>query len=204
MCALSVAPAGGRSVLRCVWSLERRRTRAGPAGHDCLPDLPVSEPAIQSALPGMRGSPFESYGRRDDADPRSNRPRLVAAAAVVTRSLLVRALSDSDEGSPDNNSTVPGEATALSNPGEVSQSSVSASSSISDGAFGPESLIDGSPTTYWNDASLQGEGAELVFEFADPVQTETIVIEGRPTRCPIGGTNGAGVTRSLPTTAPRQ
>ncbi len=37
-------------------------------------------------------------------------------------------------------------------------------------------LIDGSVDTYWNDKSLQGEGAEFTFTFGTPVQLETIVI----------------------------
>ena len=54
--------------------------------------------------------------------------------------------------------------------------SVSASSSFSD-ALGTDKLIDGDPSTYWNDASPQGEGAELVFEFDVPVAIERLVVQ---------------------------
>lgn len=59
-------------------------------------------------------------------------------------------------------------------------STVSASSSYSED-LGPENLIDGDPATYWNDASLHGEGAELIFEFVSPVAIDTLVIQS-PTK----------------------
>lgn len=55
-------------------------------------------------------------------------------------------------------------------------SSVSASSSFSE-TLGPENLIDSDPSSYWNDASMHGEGAELIFEFSPPVAIESIVIQ---------------------------
>ncbi len=39
-----------------------------------------------------------------------------------------------------------------------------------------ENLKDESVETYWNDKSLEGEGAEFVITFGSPVQLETIVI----------------------------
>lgn len=112
-------------------------------------------------------------------------PRRVAAAAAVALvmvmvALTIRALTGTDESDPgasDATSTAPGEEPAPLGSGTVTPSRVSASSSIND-AFGPENLIDGDPSTYWNDASLQGVGAELVFEFAEPVLIEEIIIEG--------------------------
>ncbi len=59
---------------------------------------------------------------------------------------------------------------------ELRPSSVSVSSRFSD-TFGPNNLIDGDPATYWNDASLHGEGAELVFEFEDPGAIDRLVIQ---------------------------
>ncbi len=44
-------------------------------------------------------------------------------------------------------------------------------------AFPAGALIDDDPTTSWNDASLKGEGAELQFFFAEPVQISQIVIQ---------------------------
>lgn len=73
--------------------------------------------------------------------------------------------------------TQPGAATAPATEAEqLRPSAVSASSSFSD-ALGPENLIDSDPATYWNDASLHGEGAELIFEFEDPVTIERLVIQ---------------------------
>jgi hypothetical protein len=54
--------------------------------------------------------------------------------------------------------------------------SVSTSSSFSD-TFGPRNLIDGDPGTYWNDASLHGEGAEIVLEFNDAVSIRELVFQ---------------------------
>lgn len=115
---------------------------------------------------------------------RSKSPRLVAAAAAVTLlvivALMVGALTESDQLDPGvsaTNSTVPGEVPAPSASQTITPSRVTASSSIND-AFGPENLIDGDPSTYWNDASLRGVGAELVFEFTEPTLIEEIIIEG--------------------------
>jgi len=109
----------------------------------------------------------------------------VAAAAAITLvvvivALTVRAITGTDRsetGGSAPNSTVLGEEPAPLGSGTVTPSRVAASSSISD-AFGPENLIDGDPSTYWNDTSLQGVGAELVFEFGEPVLIEEIFIEG--------------------------
>lgn len=60
--------------------------------------------------------------------------------------------------------------------GPLDVSSVSASSSYSE-ALGPDNLIDGDPASYWNDASLHGEGAELTFEFSSPVAIDSLLIQ---------------------------
>ena len=61
-------------------------------------------------------------------------------------------------------------------------SSVSASSSYGE-ALGPDNVIDNDPSSYWNDASLHGENAELIFEFSPPVAIDSIVIQN-----PVDGT----------------
>lgn len=66
--------------------------------------------------------------------------------------------------------------TPAQEPTSLEVSSVSASSSYSE-ALGPENLIDGDPSTYWNDASLHGEGAEVIFEFSSPVAIDSLVIQ---------------------------
>ena len=56
---------------------------------------------------------------------------------------------------------------------EITPTSVRASSQLSDD-FGPENLIDGDPSTRWNDKSARGVGAWLEFTFATPVQITEI------------------------------
>ena len=50
---------------------------------------------------------------------------------------------------------------------ELQAASVEASSSLP--SFEADQLIDGDPTTYWNDDSQRGVGATLTFTFAQPV-----------------------------------
>lgn len=52
---------------------------------------------------------------------------------------------------------------------------VTASSEISP-AYAARNLIDGLLTTAWNDAGSHGDGAELTFEFSQPVYIDSIVI----------------------------
>lgn len=112
-------------------------------------------------------------------------PRLVAAGAavmlvVVVVALMVRAITGEDQLDPAGSAstaTEPVEEQATSDGGAPTPSRVLASSSIND-AFGPDNLIDGDPATYWNDASLGGVGAELTFEFAEPVMIDQIIVEG--------------------------
>ena len=56
---------------------------------------------------------------------------------------------------------------------EIIPVSVQASSQRGD-AFGPENLIDGDPSTRWNDDALHGVGAWLEFTFAEPIQIQEI------------------------------
>lgn len=70
-----------------------------------------------------------------------------------------------------------GTATSLATPQlpieQLTPTNVIASSELE--AFPADNLIDGDQTTRWNDASLQGDGAELQFLFAQPVQINQIV-----------------------------
>lgn len=68
----------------------------------------------------------------------------------------------------------PGEPASVDT-GPVVIASASASSSYS-AAFGPASLIDGDPATYWSDDSHSGEGAELTFEFDERVDISEVVV----------------------------
>lgn len=88
-------------------------------------------------------------------------PGSVVADSVATTST---ALEDSDTTAPQEESS------------PLVVSTVSASSSYSE-ALGPNNVIDNDPSTYWNDASLHGEGAEFIFEFSSPVAIESIVIQ---------------------------
>ena len=55
-------------------------------------------------------------------------------------------------------------------------SSASGSSSFSE-ALGPQNLIDDDPTTYWNDDSRRGAGAELILELAVAAAIERVVLQ---------------------------
>jgi hypothetical protein len=55
-------------------------------------------------------------------------------------------------------------------------SSASGSNSFSE-AFGPQNLIDDDPTTYWNDDSRRGAGAELILELAVAAAIERVVLQ---------------------------
>lgn len=58
---------------------------------------------------------------------------------------------------------------------ELFASSVDASSYLV--GWDPENLIDGDPSTYWNDESLHGIGAVLTFTFSDPVSITEIELQ---------------------------
>lgn len=59
---------------------------------------------------------------------------------------------------------------------QLAVAEVLASSSFND-RLGPHNLVDGDATTYWNDASAQGVGAELTFVFDAPVMTTEVVVQ---------------------------
>jgi len=59
--------------------------------------------------------------------------------------------------------------------GEIRPASVEASSQLD--KWPATNLIDGDPTTYWNDHSLKGAGATLTFRFSKPVQIQEIEIQ---------------------------
>jgi len=58
---------------------------------------------------------------------------------------------------------------------ELFASSVDASSFLA--GWEPDNLIDGDPSTYWNDESLHGIGAVLTFRFAEPVSINEIELQ---------------------------
>ncbi len=58
---------------------------------------------------------------------------------------------------------------------ELFASSVDASSFLA--GWEPENLIDGDPSTHWNDESLHGTGAVLTFTFSDPVSITEIELQ---------------------------
>lgn len=122
-------------------------------------------------------------------DRRTQWAALVGGVLLAMSVLLIFAswLVSGDEGITtlrDRTPTTTGEEDSVAgNPGEPAPvetgplviASVSASSSYS-AAFGPASLIDGDPATYWNDDSQSGEGAELTFEFEGRVDISEVVV----------------------------
>lgn len=106
---------------------------------------------------------------------------LVGVIAVILVGRVIGGDGDADAPSEviSATDTTPAETSAAAEPASAARrlqpSSVSASSSFSE-TLGPDNLVDGDPATYWNDASLHGEGAELVFEFDPPVPIERLVV----------------------------
>ncbi len=98
---------------------------------------------------------------------------------VAVLALIVNFLTDSsdDEPTTGSNGTVvdTSPTTVVLAVDELTPTSVTASSQLP--GFEPEALIDDNPDNSWNDASLRGEGAELTFFFAAPVQISQIVIQ---------------------------
>lgn len=103
-------------------------------------------------------------------------------AAVVLLVALIALMMNIFGG--DSNGTVVGPDTTTTSsstlpvtaPIELVPVSAAASSSFSE-QFGPEKLIDGDPTTRWNDQSLRGVGAWLEFTFSEPVQLTEMVFQ---------------------------
>lgn len=102
---------------------------------------------------------------------------------VIVTFLTARDAGDGAEGGsiPDGAATAPSNASSTGGSGSsgiapARPSSVSASSSFSE-ALGPQNLIDGDPSTYWNDDSLGGDGAEIILEFDQPVAIERLVVQ---------------------------
>ncbi len=99
---------------------------------------------------------------------------------VAVLALIVNFLTDSggdEDATTGTDGTVP--STEVTPPilavDQLIPTRVTATSELS--GFGADALIDGDPTTSWNDASLKGVGAELTFFFAAPVQISQIVIQ---------------------------
>lgn len=124
----------------------------------------------------------------NEASRPSNLSRFLALAAAVTFGVLGVVLIGSwivgagePAASAPQSTTVTTEdveprPTSTVQPQQINVDSISASSSYSTD-LGPENLIDGDPATYWNDASLHGEGAEVVLEFNEPVPILQLAIQ---------------------------
>ncbi len=127
----------------------------------------------------------ERCGSRLSTDPMPIAPAPAARSSAGGRALgvlagvvLVVALvalmmnifnSGSDTAGSTSSSTSTTTTTSPQIVAEIIPTSVKASSQLS-ADFGPENLIDGDPSTRWNDNSLRGVGAWLEFTFATPVQ----------------------------------
>lgn len=122
--------------------------------------------------------PLATYG------PRLRRRTLGIVAGVVLLITFVMIGTGESEDPPeafatDTSSTTtstptPTVQTTLVNE-QLAVAEVRASSSFND-RLGPHNLVDGDATTYWNDASAQGVGAELTFVFDEPAIVAEVVV----------------------------
>lgn len=105
---------------------------------------------------------------------------LAAAVLVVALVALVMNIFGSDGGGEviGANDTTSTTSTSLpvSAPVLLQPVSASASSEFSE-QFAADKLLDGDPSTRWNDASQRGVGAWLEFTFAEPVQITEMVFQ---------------------------
>jgi hypothetical protein len=164
-------------------------TPEGPTA-DMTADVPVdhgTEAAVACPSCGAKNPAFnhhcERCGSRLSHDPmpiaaspqsRSSaggRALGVLAAVVLVVALVALMLNifKGDDAALTDTSTTSTSSTLPEIVTEITPISVKASSQRSD-AFGPENLIDGDPSTRWNDDALHGVGASLEFTFAAPVQ----------------------------------
>jgi len=120
--------------------------------------LPVAPPPNGGASPGMRALGFLAAV-----------VLVVGLGALIFNTIRGGGTSETASTSTSTTSTLPPVAT------EIIPSSVEASSELE--GFPATNLIDGDPTTYWNDNSLRGEGATLTFRFARPVSIREIEIQ---------------------------
>ena len=94
---------------------------------------------------------------------------LVALAALVFNIFSGGGGEDETTTTTAPTTTIPAAAT------ELFAASVEASSFLP--GWEPENLIDGDPSTHWNDESLHGIGAFLTFTFADPVSITELELQ---------------------------
>jgi hypothetical protein len=154
------------------------------------PAEPVTQPAIACPSCGAKNPPFnhhcERCGSRLGSDPMpiassptsrasaGGRALGVLAAVVLVVALvalMVNIFGGDDSALPDTTTSTSSTQPAIVT--EIIPVSVQASSQRGD-AFGPENLIDGDPSTRWNDDALHGVGAWLEFTFAEPIQIQEI------------------------------
>jgi hypothetical protein len=104
---------------------------------------------------------------------------LMVLAAVILVVALLALLVNLFQGGPDEEAAAGPTTTATAADEvaiqEITPAAVEASSETP--GFEAQSLIDEDDNNSWNDASQQGEGAELTFSFGEPVQITSIVIE---------------------------
>ncbi len=124
--------------------------------------IPVAAPPLRSVSPGARALTII----------------LVVIAVVVVAALVIGAitgddetaettLATSEEAEPSTTLTTLGPAMELA-PIDIS------CSTEYNRSLGCDKLIDGDPTTYWNDSSLRGEDALITVTFPNPVSLDTV------------------------------
>jgi hypothetical protein len=183
---------GGFEDLFEPFELEEYPTGAEPAG-ELAPLEPVA-PVLQEATPTVRcpscGALNPAHNRHcEECGARLSQSPLPVAPPPMIRStpggralgilfgvVLIVALfalflnifrGDGDETAGSTTTIVTSTTAANVTQTELQPASVEASSSLP--SFEADQLIDGNPTTYWNDDSQRGVGATLTFTFAQPV-----------------------------------
>lgn len=123
--------------------------------------LPVAPPPMVRATPGGR-----ALG--------------VLAAVVLLVALVTLIINFTGDDPPPTTTAAPRPTSTVATPVvELSPTSVLASSALND-TYGADNLLDGDPTTEWQDQGLRGVGATLTFEFSQPVEIVEIEIRNLP------------------------
>jgi hypothetical protein len=119
--------------------------------------LPVAPPPMVRATPGGR-----ALG--------------VLAAVVLVVALVAVVINLGGDDTPPTTTVVAQPTSTLPvSVVELSPTAVGASSQLND-TYQPENLLDGDPSTEWQDQGLRGVGATLTFEFSQPVAISEIEI----------------------------
>ena len=109
----------------------------------------------------------------------------VLAAVVLVVALVAAVINifgGGDEGADDAGTSTTAATTTTTRPvtiDPIQPTNVSANSELNS-AFAASNLIDGDLSTEWQDASSRGEGAEIVFNFSQPVAITEIEIVNIP------------------------